>query len=140
MSTIPLDIYDEMPRDMRRYLQYNGWHFNKKAYDFAVSLMRKRGSDGKKLKVEPLKKEDVDNILHEHGVSVDNKGNYDYMYAAMICKADLWGSSVEDDLHMARNIKDTCDDIDAADGSIMRCWYAKMTAAGISIPWEEFNE
>ena len=85
MSTIPLDIYDEMPRDMRRYLQYNGWHFNKKAYDFAVSLMRKRGSDGKKLKVEPLKKEDVDNILNAHGVSVDNKGNLTGSILELLC-------------------------------------------------------
>lgn len=140
MSTIPLDIYDEMPRPMRRYLQYNGWHFNKGAFDFACSLMRKKGENEKKVPVKKLTKQEVDAMLQNNGVNVDHKGNYDYMYAAMMCKADAWGSSIEDELHMARSIKDTCDDVDAADGSIMRCWFAKMTAAGISVPWEEFME
>lgn len=137
---IPTDIYDEMPRQMRRYLQYNGWHFNKQAYEYACSMMRKKGPEGKKVKVERMKKEDVDNLLQSYGVEVENKGNYDYCYAAMMCKADAWGSSIEDELHMARSIKDTCDDVDAADGSIMRCWFAKMTAAGVSVPWEDFLE
>lgn len=140
MDAIPLDIYDEMPRDMRRYLQFNGWHFSKKANDFACSLMRKRGDGGKKVQVKQLSKQDVDTILQNNGVVVDKKGNYDYVYVAMMCKADCMGSSIEDELHMAKYIKDMCDDVDASDGSIMRCWYAKMTAAGVSVPWEEFME
>lgn len=136
---IPLDIYDEMPKEMKRYLQYNGWHFNKMAYDFACSLMRKRGDGDKKVRLSALTKQDVDAILQDNGVEIEKKGNYDYCYEAMVCKADRWGSSIEDDMHMAKYIKDSCDDIDAADGSIMRCWFAKMTAAGVSVPWEEFN-
>lgn len=125
---------------MRRYLQYNGWHFNKQAYEFAVSLMRKLGEDGKKMRVKQMAKQEVDTMLQNNGVDIENKGNYDYCYEAMVCKADRWGSSIEDDMHMAKYIKDSCDDIDAADGSIMRCWFAKMTASGVSVPWEEFNE
>ena len=140
MNTIPLDIYDDMPRSMRRYLQYNGWHFNKGAYDFACSLLRKRGDNDKKVKVKQLTKQEVDDMLQNNEVEIDNKGNYDYMYVAMMCKAGFYGSSIEDELHMALYIKDTCDDVDAAEGTIMRCWFAKMTAAGISVPWEEFME
>lgn len=140
MNTIPLDIYDEMPKQMRRYLQFNGWHFNKHAYYFAVSLMRKKGAEGKKTKVEPMKKEDVDNILKANGVEVENKGNYDYVYEATKCMADNYGSSIEDDRHLALYVKDTCDDIDAAEGCVMRCWFAKMTAGGVSIPWDALNE
>lgn len=140
MNTIPLDIYDEMPKEMRRYLQYNGWHFNKKAYDFAVSLMRKRGEDGKKMRVKQMAKQEVDTMLQNNGVEIENKGNYDYCYVTMMCKADFWGSSIEDEMHMALFVKDTCDDIDAPDGTTMRRWYATMTAAGVSVPWEEFNE
>lgn len=140
MNTIPLDIYDEMPKEMRRYLQYNGWHFNKQAYEFAVSLMRKRGEDGKKMRVKQMAKQEVDTMLQNNGVEIENKGNYDYCYVAMMCKADFWGSSIEDEMHMALFIKDTCDDIDAPDGTTMRRWYATMTAAGVSVPWEEFNE
>ena len=38
-----LDSYDDLPRSMRRYLRYNGWHFNKPLCDYAISLMRKNG-------------------------------------------------------------------------------------------------
>lgn len=132
----PLDIYDEMPRPMRNYLQYNGWHFNKKAYEYAVSMMRDRQG----AKMNPMRKDEVDSILNSHAVDVKRKDNYDYAYVAMMCKADFYGSSIEDDNHMARYIKDTCDDPDAADGTTMRRWYATMTANGISVPWEEFTE
>lgn len=125
---------------MRRYLQYNGWHFNRKAYEFAASIMRKRGTDSRKIRIEVLKKENVDEILSANGIQVENKGNYDYVYVAMMCKADYFGSSIEDDIHMALFIKDTCDDIDAPDGTTMRRWYATMVAAGVSVPWEEFSE
>ena len=29
----PLDIYDDIPRDMRTYLQHYGWHFSKAMCD-----------------------------------------------------------------------------------------------------------
>lgn len=140
MSTIPLDIYDDMPRSMRRYLQYNGWHFNKGAFDFACGMMRKRGDGGKNVPIVKMQKQDIDAILQKNGISVDNKGNYDYCYAAMMCKADFYGSSIADEVHMAKFIKDVCDDVDAPEGTIMRRWYATMTAAGVSVPWEEFME
>ena len=42
-----LDIRDKMPSGMEEYLAQNGWHFNKKLCDWAVSKMRKRGANGK---------------------------------------------------------------------------------------------
>lgn len=140
MSTIPLDIYDEMPRPMKRYLQYNGWHFNKGAYDFACSILRKRGDNDNKVPVKQMTKQEVDTMLQNNGVTIEHKGNYDYCYIAIMCKADFYGSSIEDEVHMARFIKDTCDDVDAPDGTTMRRWFATMTAAGVSVPWEEFLE
>lgn len=41
---LPLDMYDDIPTEMRKYLRFHGWHFNKKACDFAVSLMRKKNA------------------------------------------------------------------------------------------------
>ena len=43
----PLDIYDDMPSEMRSYLRHNGWHFNKKACEYAVNLMLRRKSFNK---------------------------------------------------------------------------------------------
>lgn len=34
-----LDIYDDRPASMKRYLKYYGQHFNRKLNDFAVSKM-----------------------------------------------------------------------------------------------------
>ena len=42
-----LDIRDKMPSGMEEYLAQNGWHFNKKLCDWAVSKMHKRGANGK---------------------------------------------------------------------------------------------
>lgn len=137
----PLDIYDDMPREMRRYLQYNGWQFNKKAYEFACSQMyKKKENSEKKEPVQKFSKEEVDQMLNQYGVNVERKGNYDYVFAAQMCRADYLGSSVPDNQHLARYVKDVCDDADAASGTTMRRWYATMVANGVSIPWEEFNE
>ena len=69
----PLDLYDDMPRDMRKYLSNNGWHFNKKACDFAVSLMKKENqSTKKKEKIEPYTKEQVDEMLKKISPQTDS--------------------------------------------------------------------
>ena len=128
-----LDSFDSMPTCMRKYLQNYGWHFNKALYEYAVSLMRKDNS-----KVEPIAKEFVDKILRQYNISLDNNVGYDYMFVANMCKADYYGSSIDDEKHFALYIKDTIDDEDAADGTTMRRWYATMVANGVMVDWEEF--
>ena len=130
---VSLDIYDERPQEMTNYLRHYGWHFNKALYEYAVSLMRKDNS-----KVEPIAKEFVDKILRQYNISLDNNVGYDYMFVANMCKADYYGSSIEDEKHFALYIKDTIDDEDAADGTTMRRWYATMVANGVMVDWEEF--
>lgn len=138
MKRQPLDIYDEIPVAMRRYLQHNGWHFGKKACDWAVSMMKKKNSaTGMKERIEPWTKENVDEILKTNNVQIDNNVGYDYVYVANMCKADYFKTSIPDKLHVALFIKDTIDDVDGADGAVMRCWYAKMVGAGIPVDWEE---
>lgn len=123
---------------MRKYLQNYGWHFNKKACEFAVSLMKKKDANGKPKRIEPWTKEAVDDLLNVYGVTLDNKAGYDHVYVANMCKADNLGSSVADEMHAALYVKDTIDDIDGGDGAVMRCWYAKMVASGEVIDWEDF--
>ena len=135
---IPLYEYDEMPRDMRQYLSFNGWHINKRANEYAVSLMRKRNPEtGKEEPIEPMTKETLDQLLKENGIKIENKGGYDYVYVANMVLADRFGSSIEDDRHLCLAVKDECDDIDAAPDSVMICWYAKMKAKGMGVPWSE---
>lgn len=127
-----LDLYDDMPKSMRRYLQHNGWHFNKSLCDFAISLMKKHGK-----RLEPISKENVDKLLEQNKIQLDNNVGYDYVFVANMCKADYYGSSITDDKHVALYIKDTIDDEDAADGTTMRRWYATMVANGILVDWDD---
>ena len=127
-----LDLYDDMPKAMRRYLQHNGWHFNKSLCNFAVSLMKKQGK-----RLEPISKENVDKLLEQNKIQLDNNVGYDYVFVANMCKADYYGSSITDDKHVALYIKDTIDDEDAADGTTMRRWYATMVANGIMVDWDD---
>lgn len=132
-----LDTYDDMPYEMKAYLRHNGWHFNKKACEYACSMMRKRGANGRKEKVQPMTKEEIDGILTRYGVELENKVGYDHVFVANMCKADFYGSSISDEAHMALYVKDVVDDVDAGDGTIMRRWYAGMVASGTPVDWEE---
>lgn len=129
---------DDMPRAMRRYLKYFGWHFNKQSYEFAASLMWKESADGKKERVEPLLKEQVDELLKANNITLDTRGNWDYMYWAMQCKADLMPDAIEDAKHHALYVKRMTEDVDVTDEAAFRVWYIKTVGSGIGIPFDDF--
>lgn len=88
---MPLDVYDMKPEGMIAYLRYNGYHFNKKMCDWAVSLMRKVGkATGKEEPIEPLTKDKVEDMLAANSVKLDNLVGYDHVYVANMVKADFW--------------------------------------------------
>lgn len=128
----PLDLYDDMPKYMKKYLQNYGWHFNKALCDYATSLMYKNGK-----KIEPLSKEFVDKLLSDNNIKLLKNIGHDYVFVANMCKADYYGSSIIDEKHFALYIKDTIDDEDAGDGTTMRRWYATMIANGFMVDWQE---
>ena len=127
-----LDLYEDLPKSMRKYLMHNGWHFNKSLCNFAISLMKKHGK-----KLDPISKENVDKLLEQYQIQLENNVGYDYVFVANMCKADYYGSSITDDKHVALYIKDTIDDEDASDGTTMRRWYATMVANGIMVDWDD---
>jgi len=137
-NDIPLDILDDYPEEMKRYLRYYGWHFNKAAYEFAASLMWKEDANGKKSKVQPLTKEDVDNMLAANGVTVESNGTWDYMYWAMQCKADLMPGAIDDAKHHSMYVKKMSEDPDAPSGAAFRTWYIKTIGNGVGIPFKSF--
>ena len=131
MVRTSLDIYDIRPEAMTAYLRYYGWHFNKKMLDFAVSKMYKNNQP-----IQPLVAEKVDALLKAQGITLKNNELHDYVYVANMCKADFVGSSIIDEAHMAKYIKDVIDDEDAYDGIVFNRWYADMCKNGIPIDWE----
>lgn len=124
-----LDIYDERPISMKRYLKYYGEHFNKKLCDFAVSKM----NHGK----QPVLKEKVDEILTKHGIKLDNNELYDYVYVYNMGNNDFMGSSIVDEKHLALYVKDVIDDKDGYDGIVFNRWYADTVIQGTPIEWED---
>lgn len=138
MKRIPIDMYDDIPSEMRMYLKHYGWHFNKKAYEYACKGMRRMNAQTNRMeKVEPYTKEQVDELLKKHNVTLQNNVGYDYVFVAMMCKADFLRSSVTDEQHLALYVKDVVDDVDAGDGEIMRKWHASMDARGDIVDWDE---
>ena len=138
IQIIMLQEYDIIPKDMRAYLRNNGRHFNKKACEWAVKNMRKYNETTRRLEcIEPLDKNAVDEILKNNGITIDDARGSDYVYVANMCKADFYGTAIEDERHMALYIKCVIDAADAVGGMIFNRWLADCDTKGISIDWED---
>ena len=124
-----LDIYDDRPASMIRYLKYYGQHFNKKLCDFAVSKME----HGK----QAMSKDKVDELLKNHNIKLKNNELYDYVFVCNMGNNDFMGSSILDERHLALYVKDVIDDEDGYDGIVFNRWYADMVTSGIPVEWEE---
>lgn len=137
MKRIPLDVHDSMPPSMKLYIDNYGWHFNKKAYEYAVSLMKKKDSKtNREITVKGFSKTEVDEILKSYGIELKNKIMYDYVFVATMCKAD-YTKSIKDEESLAWYIKETVDDVDASDETTFRRWVATMVGNGEPIDWYE---
>lgn len=124
-----LDLYDDRPLSMKRYLKYYGEHFNKKLCEFAVSKM----NHGK----APVQQEKVDEILSKHNIKLEHNQLSDYVYVYNMGNNDYMGSSIQDEKHLALYVKDVIDDKDGYDGIVFNRWYADMVIQGIPIEWED---
>lgn len=136
MQNTDLTQYDIKPEGMVNYLRYNGPHFNRKLCDFAVSHMTKKAGSVQ-IPITPLTKDEVEQVLKSNNVLVKSGQLYDHVFVANMCKADFLGSSIPDNAHLAKYIKDVIDDDDAYDGIVFNRWYADMCRKGIVIDWEE---
>lgn len=124
-----LDVYDDRPTSMKRYLRYYGQHFNKKLCNFAISKM-----DHNK---QPVNKDKVDEILSKYNINLENNELYDYVYVYNMGNNDFLGSSIQDEKHLAIYVKDVIDDEDGYDGIVFNRWYADMVTQGIPIEWAD---
>lgn len=124
-----LDIYDDRPTSMKRYLKYYGQHFNKKLCEFAVSKM----DHGK----SPVQREKIDELLNKYSIKLNHNELYDYVYVFNMGNNDFLGSSIADEKHLALYVKDVIDDEDGYDGIVFNRWYADMVCMGIPVEWSD---
>lgn len=136
MDRIPLVNY-LIPQDMEQYMSYYGCHFNKNLYEFAVGMMKKEDKTTGELKKVPMMSVDeLKQMLQKHKVEIDGNALYDALYLTAMVKADYWGSSIEDEEHMAKYIKDVICDVDGYDGIVFCRFLADCSAKGVSIFWD----
>lgn len=133
----PLDNRDWMPRDMAKYISNYGFHFDKHAFEFAVSQMRRKDANGKEVKAQMYPKEDVETVLKTAGIELQNDVLYDAAFVFNMAKAD-YSRSLPDDVHIALYVKETLDDVDASPETTFRRWMATMVGNGTPIPWSDF--
>ena len=127
------DDYDYIPRGMKEYLSYNGRHFSKPLYEWAVSMMRTRGGGT----IKPVDKAAFDQKMLENGITLKNDKGYDGPYVWCMASADYMGSSITDEAHLAKYVYDYLDDVDGSPTRAFDEFYAKTMALGIPIPWED---
>lgn len=135
-----LDMYemDFMPKEMKAYLRNYGFSFSKKACEYAISLMRKENPATKKEeKIEPLDKEQVEEMLKKYNVTLENNVGYNATYVANMLKADKFKSSIPDEHHLALGIKDVIDDVDASPRLVFKQWITHMDDSGLPIEWAD---
>ena len=75
-------------------------------------------------------------FLRKHRVEIAENSLYDAAYLASMIEADFWGSSIEDEEHMARYIKDVLGDVDGYDGLVLCRFLADCSAKGNVVFWE----
>ena len=126
-----------IPEDMEKYLSFYGFHFNKKMYEFAVSMMEKWDTaTGKMVKVTPYTPDEVKALLASYNVKIDSNDIYDAAYIATMVRADFWGSSIEDEQHLVLYVKDVLCDPDGYEGMPLHRFIADCNALGIVIFFE----
>lgn len=127
-----LDYYDITPKGMDAYLSAHGHHFSKPMLEWAVSMMKNKKGDRQSV---PEKKK-VDEKLNSFGIELSrDKGYYDPVYVWCMAKSDYYGSSIEDEMHLAKYIKDYIDDPDGNPTRAFDEFYVNCIAKGIDIPW-----
>ena len=129
-----LDSRSAFPEGMETYLEFNGWHFNKKMCQWAVSRMYKMDGD-KKESIQPYTMDSLKALKEKTRVEFDL--TYDAVYIANMCKADFLGSSIQNETQLVMYVKDVIEDPDGYDGMPFTRFYADCIGSGTSIPWSD---
>ena len=115
------------------YTEQYGFHFSKKLYEWAVSMMTARSGG----KVQPLTKEQVAEKLRVNGMALTNDKGHDDAYVWAMATADYMGSSITDENHLAKYVKDFLDDPDGTKTKAFDHFVVDCRSKGEPIFWDE---
>lgn len=122
---------------MEDYLELNGWHFNKKMCEWAVSKMYREDINGKKQAIIPYTKDQLDQLLKKYNIILTNDIGYDAVYIINMAKSDFFGSSIIDEGKLVKYVKDYLDDADGYQDIAFTRFYADCIGKGLIISWED---
>lgn len=122
---------------MEEYLADNGWHFNKKMCEWAVSKMTRKGAQGKVEHIPFTSKDDIENTLRVYGVDISKFIGYDAVYVYHMAMADYYGKSLLDEKAVSLFVKDYLDDPDGYDEVAFTRFYADCIGKGEMPEWED---
>lgn len=122
------------PAAMRAYLANYGWHFNKAMADWAISMMRDRAG----APIKPYSREALETMMKASGVELKTQHIYDALYVANMAKADYFGSSIADEVHLAKYVADYINDPDGYEGKAFVRFYADTCMKNdCTVYWED---
>lgn len=94
-----------------------------------------RDRNGNKISLRT--KEQIDNILKANNVEIENDYGYDKVFVYHMGMSDYMGSSITDEPHIAKYVKDVLDDKDGYEGIALTRFLADCSAKGVPIMWED---
>ena len=115
------------------YTDQYGLHFNKKLFEWAVSMMTDRNGNN----VPVMHKEQVSEWLRNNGVSLKNDMGHDAAYVRAMLYSDCWGSSYTTDQQLALGVKDFLDDRDGTKTKAFDHFVVDCRSKGEPIFWDE---
>lgn len=133
MGNTSFDVYDNIPEEMRTYLQNYGFNFSEKMCDWAISMMKTKEG-----KITPITKDQVTAMLKKYNITLEKDNGYNCVYVANMAKADYFGKSIPNEQYLAAFIRDYIDDLDyPTTEKAFRHFFADMMGMGKVINWKD---
>ena len=127
-----------MPEEFVRYFRTNGMHFNRKMYEYAVSLMYSEDENGGKKAEKPVTRVEFEAVMEKYGIELPKDAMCDGMYVWSMACAD-YPESIPDDKARAEYVREALTDPDQRPGYIFNRFYSDTVYNGIPIDWEYVN-
>lgn len=115
------------------YTEQFGCHFNKKLYEWALSQLKDRNGND----IVRMTKDQAIDFLRTNGIEIINGHGHDIPYVLALCRAKCYGSSVEDDRHLALLVKDYLDDREGSPTKAFDHFVIDCHMMGRNIFWDE---
>lgn len=129
--------YEELkrlePHGYAEYMANYGEHFSKAMCEWAVSMMKDKNNKP----LDSWDKDKTEDLLDRFDIELGNDKGYDKVFVVNMGRADYMGSSISDEAHLAKYVKDVLDDPDGYEGIAFNRFIMDCRGKGIPIIWSD---